>query len=32
MEALGEMVAPLPERAQRQVLWENVSRVYKLGE
>lgn len=32
MEALGEMVAPLSETARRQVLWENVSRVYKLGE
>jgi len=32
MEALGEMVDPLSETGRRQVLWENVSRVYNLGE
>ncbi|MGE0822049.1 MAG: amidohydrolase family protein [Candidatus Binatia bacterium] len=32
MQALGEMVAPLPEAARQQVLWENVSQVYNLGE
>jgi len=32
MEALGEMVAPLSKSAQQQILWENVSRVYRLGE
>ena len=32
MEALGELIAPLPEESQRQILWENVSRAYNLGE
>jgi uncharacterized protein len=32
MEALGEMVEPLSETGRRQVLWENVSKVYQLGE
>jgi predicted TIM-barrel fold metal-dependent hydrolase len=32
MKALGEMVEPLPEKSRRQILWENVSQVYKLGE
>ena len=32
MEALGEMIAPLPADSQRQILWENVSQVYKLGD
>ncbi len=32
IEALGELVAPLPEESQRQILWENVSRAYNLGE
>ncbi len=32
MEALGEMIAPLPQASQRQILWENVSQVYKLGD
>ena len=32
MEALGEMVEPLSETSRRQILWENVSRVYQLGE
>jgi len=32
MEALGEMIAPLPQASQRQILWQNVSQVYKLGE
>ncbi|MGH7960729.1 MAG: amidohydrolase family protein [Candidatus Binatia bacterium] len=32
MEDLRGLVAPLAETAQRQILWENVSRVYKLGQ
>ena len=32
MEALGEMVAPLSEESQQQILWKNVSRAYNLGE
>jgi predicted TIM-barrel fold metal-dependent hydrolase len=32
MEALGEMIAPLPQASQQQILWQNVSQVYKLGE
>lgn len=32
MEDLGRLVAPLSETARRQILWENVSRVYKLGQ
>jgi len=32
MEALGEMISPLSETQQRQILWENVSQVYKLGD
>lgn len=32
MEALAEMVEPLSETARQQVLWKNVSEVYKLGE
>lgn len=32
MEALGEMVEPLSEKSRQQILWENVSQVYKLGE
>jgi predicted TIM-barrel fold metal-dependent hydrolase len=32
MEELAELVEPLSEAARRQILWENVSRVYKLGQ
>lgn len=32
MEALGELITPLPETSRQKILWENVSRVYKLGE
>ena len=32
MEALGEMLEPLSEKSQQQILWQNVSEVYKLGE
>lgn len=32
MEELAELVEPLSDTARRQVLWENVSRVYKLGQ
>jgi uncharacterized protein len=32
MEELAGLVAPLSETARRQILWENVSRVYKLGQ
>jgi predicted TIM-barrel fold metal-dependent hydrolase len=32
MEALGEMLTPLPDTARQQILWKNVSHVYKLGE
>ncbi|MGH7964625.1 MAG: amidohydrolase family protein [Candidatus Binatia bacterium] len=32
MEELAELVEPLSETARRHVLWENVSRVYGLGE
>ena len=32
LEELAELIAPLSEKAKRGVLWENVSRVYGLGE
>lgn len=32
MEALGEMLEPLSEKSRQQILWQNVSEVYKLGE
>ena len=32
MQALGDMIAPLPEESQRQILWENASKAYNLGE
>jgi len=32
MEALGELIAPLSQKSQQQILWENVARVYKLGD
>lgn len=32
MEAVGELISPLSETQQRQILWENVSKVYKLGD
>ena len=32
MQALGDLVAPLPEESQQQILWKNVSQAYNLGE
>lgn len=32
MEDLRQLITPLSETARRQMLWENVSRVYKLGQ
>ncbi len=32
MQALGDMIAPLSEESQHQILWENVSKAYNLGE
>jgi uncharacterized protein len=32
MDELAELVEPLSETARRNILWENVSRVYKLGQ
>ncbi|MGH7962226.1 MAG: amidohydrolase family protein [Candidatus Binatia bacterium] len=32
MEELAELVEPLSETSRRQILWENVSKVYKLGQ
>ena len=32
MQALGELVSPLSEQAQQDILWKNVSETYSLGD